>query len=70
MTDHSDPLDDVLREAHRRGQVVLWHPLAGPVFVTATIATEHTIVDPKALGAIERLDATALPAVARTKGTA
>lgn len=40
MTTRPDPLDDVLREAHRRGQVVLAHPTAGLVFV-------HAVIEPR-----------------------
>ena len=52
MTTRPDPLDDVLREAHRRGQVVLMHPVAGPVLVTMADGE----IDPKALDALERVD--------------
>ena len=52
MTPRPDPLDDVLREAHRRGQVVLVHPVAGPVLVTLV----DDKIDPKALEVLERID--------------
>lgn len=55
MTTRPDPLDDILREAHRRGQVVLMHPTMGPVFVGALVE-ERVTMAPASLEAIDRLD--------------
>lgn len=55
MIARPDPLDDILREAHRRGQLVVMHPIAGPVFV-------HAVIEPSvrlaiaSREALERLD--------------
>jgi hypothetical protein len=45
-----DPLDAVLREAHRRGQVVLYHPAAG------LIVLPLDVLDAATQGALARLD--------------
>ena len=61
---HPDPLDAVLREAKRRGQMVLLHPIAGPVLVAAVVDADCTTVAPTSLEAIARLDGAIRNAVA------
>lgn len=46
-----DPFDEILREARRRGRVVVIHPESGPVFVSAEFA-----LSPASLEALDRLD--------------
>ena len=54
MTTPPDRLDDVCREAHRRGQVVLMIPGAGPVLVTRKPGDSFEL-DEEQLAKIDRL---------------